>query len=166
VNKLSLKNAFLTTLQVPVSLGLAIFAFAEMHFTYWMLALENPLSHPMTDRATNRAKDGLGTANVERDETFVAVRNTIKQDNYRAFKDWLLLHNDEFIDRIRVVFETDFVDLMTDAMRRDRHLYAVLKPTRHENIRRIDNVFWALTTKKQDAVIAAAFAGKERNKRP
>jgi hypothetical protein len=131
-----------------------------------MLALENPLSHPMTELATKRAKDAQDAATIERDEILAAARKIIMQDRYRAYKAWLLLHNDEFIDRIREAFETNFVDLVTDARRRDRHLYAVLKPTRHENIRRIDKVFWALTAKKQDVIIAAAFADKERNKRP
>ena len=156
--KMSFKTVFLTMLQIPISLGLGISAFTEKHFTYWMLALENPLSHPMKDLATKRAKG--------EDEILAAARKIVMQDHYRAFKAWLLLHDDVFIDRFRVMFETNFVDLMTDARRRDRHLYAVLKPTRHENIRRIDKVFWALNAKKQDAIISAVFADKKCNKRP
>lgn len=142
MSEISSKNVFLTMLQLPVSLGLALCAFAEKHFTHWMLALENPLSHPMTDLATKRAK----AASIQNDEIIGTPKKIIKWDHYRAFNAWLLLHNDEFIDRIRVIFEAEFAGLMTDARRRDRHLYAVLKPTRRENLRRLKNVFRVLAT--------------------
>ncbi len=143
-------------LQVPVSLGLAICAFANLHFTYWMLTLENPLSHPMTDLATKRAKIEYGTASVERDEILV----------YGAFKAQLLLHNDEFIDGIRVHFEAKHANLMAEGRRRDPHLYAVLKPTRSENIVRICSIFRALTTTEQAKIIATGLAVKPCSKRP
>lgn|GEM_PF-1943557 len=157
MNKLSLKIVFLTMLQVPISLGLLFCAFAEKHFMRWMLSLENPLSHPMTDQVGKGAKT---------EQTTAATKKAITQDNYRAFKAWLISNDDYFIDRLRVHFEASHVNLIADGRRRDPHLYAVLKPTRNENVMRIGNIFRALTTTQQAKIIATALALKPCSKRP
>jgi len=164
VNKLSLKNAFLVMMQLPLSLGLAICAFAEMKFTYWMLALENPLSHPMTDQATKQVKAEQDAANTKR--IVAADKKVTKQDHYRAFKGWLISNDDYFIDRLRIHFEERYANLMAEGRRRDPHLYAVLKPTRTENIARISNIFRALTATQQAKIIATALVLKPCSKRP
>jgi len=161
VNKLSLKNAFLTILQVPVSLVLAICAFVNMHFTYWMLALENPLSHPMTDRATKRATAEQGTESIEKVES-----PTVTQDHYKVFKGWLLSNDDYFIGRLRVHLEARYSNFVAEGRHRDPHLYAVLKPTRSENVVRICGIFRALTTTEQAKIIATDLAVKPCSKRP
>jgi hypothetical protein len=159
VNNLSPKNAFWTMLQLPISLGLMICTFAEMHFTYWMLALENPLSHPMTDLATKRAKTEQGTM-------CLVAEKVITQDHNRVFKGWLLSNNDCFIERFRVRFEANHANLMAEGRRRDPHLYAVLKPTRSENVVRICGIFRALTTAEQAKIIATNLAAKPCSNRP
>jgi hypothetical protein len=161
VNKISLKNVFSVILQLPLSLVLYLCGLAEKHFTYWMLALENPLSHPMTELAAKKIKSEQGAACIERDKILTTARKIIRRDNYRAFKAWLLLHNDDFIGRFRVALEVEFFDLVTNARHQDPHLYAVLKPTRHENLRRVDKVFCALTSTMQSAIIAAALTDKQ-----
>jgi hypothetical protein len=166
VSKISLKNFFLCLLQLPVSLALFLCAFAEKYFTDWMIALENPLSHPMTELATKRAKDEQGTANTEKGETPAAAGKIITQDRYRAFDAYLLSRSDYSIDRLRFHLEAKYAGLMAEGRRRDPHLYAVLKPTRNENLVRIGNVFGALTPTTQAAIITTALAIKECGRRP
>lgn len=159
MNNLSPKNAFLAMLQLPISLGLLICVFAEMRFTYWMLALENPLSHPMTDLATKRAK-------TEQCTMCLVAEKIITQDHNRVFKGWLLSNDDYFIERFRVRFEANHASLMAEGRRRDPHLYAVLEPTRSENVVRICGIFRALTTAEQAKIIATSLAAKPCSKRP
>jgi hypothetical protein len=165
VRKISLKDGFLTMLQVPASLVLCLCGLAEECLTHWLLVLENPLSHPMTDLAEKRAKTEQG-ATVKKDEATMVAQKVITPDHCRAFLAWLPSNNDYFIDRLRVHFEAKYVNLVTESRQRDPHLYAVLKPTRTENVMRISNIFRALPTAGQAKIIATALAVKPCSKRP
>lgn len=85
-----------------------------------------------------------------------------RRENYKAFKAWLILHNDEFIDRVRVKLEVNFRDIRVFTKYFDRHLYAVLKPTRTENLRRIEIALWALPPTKKDAIFASVSTGNRQ----
>jgi len=166
VSKTLLKDAFFTILQVPASFVLAVCALVELHFTRLMLALENPLSHPMTNRATKQAKTEQDAASTKRVEIVAADKKAAKQDHYGAFKGWLILNDDYFIDRLRVHLEERYTNLMAEDRRRDPHLYAVLKPTRSENVTRICSIFVALTTTQQARILATALILKPCSNRP
>jgi hypothetical protein len=77
------------------------------------------------------------------------------QDNYRAFKAWLLLHNDSEIDRVRRALEADRFSRYIVARHPNRHLYAVLKPNRLENLSRIDSIFGGLSVEKSKSLLDA-----------
>lgn len=65
-----------------------------------------------------------------------------------AFKALLSRCSDDSLDRLRVEFEAYPVyGRFVIIKHHDRHLYAVLKPTRLENVKRINNVFFALPRK-------------------
>jgi hypothetical protein len=151
---MSLKNVFLVTLRVPAALVLYFLGLAKKHLRCWLLTTGNPFLRPMTERRQSEQ----AVTSIERDKILATARKIIRRDNYRAFKAWLTLHDNDFIDRVRIALEAEVVDFVAYARHRDRHLYAVLKPTRHENLRRIDNAFYALTPLLQEAIVAAAFA--------
>lgn len=156
MKKITAKNVFLVMLQLPLSAVLFACAFAEKYFTRWMIAIENPLSHPMTDLANKQVGQAKPKTEIR----------AIKQEHIRAFNDWLITQDDYFIDRLRIHFEAKHFKIMAQSRRQNPHLYAVLKPTRSENIMRIDNMFEALSPTTQATIIATALAVKGCDKRP
>jgi hypothetical protein len=166
MSKISLKKRFLVTLQVPVVLVLYLCEKVEMCLKYWLLTTGNPFLRPTTELAAKQTQNEQVITSAERDKTLATARKIIRRDNYRAFKAWLILHDDDFIDRARIALEAEIVGFAAFTRHWDRHLYAVLKPTRHENLRRIDFAFYAFTPPLRDAVVAAALADEQGNKRP
>jgi len=53
--------------------------------------------------------------------------------------------NDYQLNKDRVVFENTEEGRRIRAEHHDRHLYAILRPTRKENIQRIENVLWSMS---------------------
>lgn len=54
-------------------------------------------------------------------------------------------HDDDWIDRFRAEIEAIPFSQAAAGCSSDRHLYAVLKPNREENLKRLENVFTQLT---------------------
>ena len=55
-------------------------------------------------------------------------------------------HDDDWVNQFRVQIEKIPFSKMAANRSFDRHLYAVLEPTRGENLKRLENVFTQLTT--------------------
>ena len=135
-----MKNVILTFLQLSVCTALLLVALAEYLLTKCLLLLENPLSHPLADKAKARTKEVA----ANQDKQIREAKKIIKRVEYRAFLATIMRLGDDRVDAARESLEALGIGHAVVAEHPDRHLYAILKPTRRENLRRIQNVMRAL----------------------
>ena len=113
------KNIILTLLQVPFVV-LRLFAACLEYLTVRCLAaLSNPLYSPLAETRTAR----MGPPNLAR------VIGLLKKQNSL------------FVRRTRLILETTEAGRQAKRYHPDRRLYAVLRPTKAEDLKRIENVF-------------------------
>ena len=136
MKKLTVKNCILTFLQVPVSLVLLAIVYLEFLLTKCLALLDNSLSSPLAGMAARRAIS-------ESPETTGRNSNNNTAE-FNLLMNWLCSHDNVFIEDFRERLEAKGIGPDTIAVQSDRHLYAVLKPNRTENLRRIKNVLYAL----------------------
>lgn len=135
-----MKNTILTLSQLPFCAVLFFVVFVESLLTKCLLLLENPLSHPLADIAKSRNEEIA----ARQGKQVLEARKIIKRTRYRAFLATIMRHNDGKVDAIRKSLESLGIGCAAAAEHTDRHLYAILKPSRRENLQRIQNVMRAL----------------------
>ena len=135
----TLKNTVKTLLQVllmVVRTGAAIIDFICIKC---MLPLENPLSAPLAKEAKAKAIKHSPVINNNPDK-----REQVIQEIISSWTGLKVLS----IARDRAAFESIEEGREVVRLHPDRHLYAVAKPTRRENLMRIENVLRALPNER------------------
>lgn len=117
---LTFKNFVLTCLQLPLVFLRLIVACLDYLLVRSLIALGNPLSWPI-DTAIQVKYDNEGT-------------------NIKSVLNLLSIQSDRVLDSDRKFLERTTAGRQAVKTNSDRQLYAVLKPTRAENLRRIENV--------------------------
>jgi len=126
-----MKNYIKTICQWPVSTLLFVVVLIEQGLTWCLSMLSNPL-WPFAGSMLRRT--------IQRREPKKDVRpekNTFDvRSNVSVFRDWLKSQDDSHIEAYRLYVENEF-GVPADCRLKDPHLYAVRRPKRQENIKRI-----------------------------
>ena len=122
-----LKNHIMTICQLPVILLLFAVVLVERGLTWCLGKLSNPLC-PFARTTLRRIVEKR-----EPEKDAFDVRS-----NVSVFRDWLNSQDDNHIEAYRLYIENEF-GVTVLARKKDPHLYAVRRPSREENIRRIAN---------------------------
>jgi len=146
------KNIILTFLQLPLCAVLCLVVFAEFLLTKCLLLVENPLSHPLANTVVSRNKKVA----ANQDEQIREAKKIVKRTRYRAFLATIMRFDDDKVDAIRESLESLGVGCAVVTEHTSRHLYAVLKPSRRENLQRIQNVMRALDPYSFEQVLRIA----------
>jgi len=148
---LSLKNIILTVLQVPVLLAQCINAYIELLLTRCLVCLANPLSTPFDYKqapaATSEYNIDTPGPSGEYDTDTVRILYILEALGSRK---------NNFIIKLREAFERTEAGLRTVKTHPDRRLYAVLRPTRQENLRRIKNALDNMEPAEISRILEAA----------
>ena len=120
-----MKTYLLTIAQVPVGLALLVLACVQLCCTY----IEPRLKRLVVQQATGPKE----ADNSENGNTSL--------DDIDSFLIWLLMQEDDCVEWVRQVYEGSQAMRDIVGTHPDRKLYAVLRPTKTENLRRIE---WTL----------------------
>jgi len=129
-----MRNYVKTICQLPVSTLLYLVVLAEHGLTWCLGKLSNPLS-PVAGSLLKRI-----VKSREPEKEVLDVR-----PNVVVFRDWLESQDDEHVEAFRIHIESEF-SVPVKARKKNAHLYAVSRPNREENIRRIANSLCAMNT--------------------
>jgi hypothetical protein len=141
MKKLSVKNGILTILQVPVLLAQLILAYMDLLLTKCLAGLNNPMSRPLA-----RIKPHQTTSEVIEDkdrsvETIMRLWGGVGDIGVRSDRKY---------------FEMTEWGQRAVKTHPDRHLYAVMRPNRAENLKRIENVLSEMPPVKLRTILANA----------
>jgi len=131
------KNYIKTICQLPAVSMLFLIVLIEQGLTWCLIKLGNPLC-PFALSALKRI---VREPEPEKNDCS-AVPDV--RSNVSVFRDWLKDKDDNFIETYRISIENEF-GVPAWGKDKDSHLYAVRRPNREENIRRIA---YALSTMK------------------
>lgn len=158
MKNLTLKNAILTILQWPVTAALRRTMSIQFMLTKCLARIDNPLSSPFADLARWKAKtDQRGREGIEEaTERKVGAagpysRREVDLRKFENLINWLKSRSDEEVNSFREKVEATMVGCLVVEGSPERHLYAVLAPTKEENLRRIEKVFNVLPLVKYTA---------------
>lgn len=143
MKNLSAKNILLTLAQVPVVLMLSVVAYIELSLTKLLGYLANPFLSPKPQAILKRIVDSRPLA-----DTYEEYRPTNTIYTNKGIEDILFVfdkRNNYQLNGDRKVFENTEAGQRVKAGHPNRHLYAVLCPTRSENLKRIKNVLQAMS---------------------
>ena len=149
---LTLKNALLTILQLPVMAILLLAASMQLVLIKCLARIDNALSSPFADLARRKVvytakTDQRGCEGVEEAaglQVGTAGPYTRREVDLRKFDNmiiWLKSCSDEDVNSFRKKVEATMIGRRIVASSSERHLYAVLAPTKEENLERIEKVF-------------------------
>ncbi len=124
-------NYIKTICQLPVSFLLHVVVLIERGLTWCLVRLSNPLC-PFTCSVLKRiVKKREAAKDICSKKDVFDVR-----PNISVFRDWLKGQDDDFIESYRFSMENEF-GVPAHCKDKDSHLYAVCRPSRDENIKRI-----------------------------
>lgn len=128
------KNIFLTVIQLPFFWVLLLVNKQKLYLMRILSKLDNPISSPIKDMAD---KELLGLSEINPGKIEDGLLFLKKEMTCISWK------SDSWIEGFRCIMEKTSKGLSVIRTSSDRRLYAVLKPTRAENLQRIKNVFRA-----------------------
>ena len=131
----TVKNTLLTILQVPVLIGLLLVYKVETFLIKCGVYLSNPFSPLQTTllRFIHRIEDVHSTATQPQHD----------QQGLEKLIAWLAARSEIIVDAYRRHLESK-IAVLRQLIEAEPHLYAVLKPTKQENLKRIENALMSL----------------------
>jgi len=135
-----MKNYIKTICQLPVSLLLHVVVLLERGLTWCLGKLSNPLC-PFAGSVLKRI---IKSREPEKD---VCPKKDVfdVRSNVSVFRDWLKSQDDEYVEAYRLYIENEF-GIPIRCKDKDPHLYAIRRPNREENIKRIANSLCTMNT--------------------
>ncbi len=126
-----MKNYIKIICQLPVSFLLYAVVLLERGLTWCLGRLSNPLCPVAFSVLKRIVKKREAEKDTCSKKDVFDVRSNIS-----AFRDWLKGQDDDFIEVYRFSIENEF-GVPAHCKEKDSHLYAVCRPSRDENIKRI-----------------------------
>lgn len=163
---LTVKNFVLTVFQIPFLLVLWFVNYLQLFVYKCLMRIENPLSMPLAQLAENTIDKTSKSTSTDNTIEISDSQNTIDKavadtidtamSNVQTILALFSLRSSYKLNQDRQLFEATPAGRQAVVTNPDRHLYAVQRPTRQENLQRIGNVLFEMNPAELSRVLENA----------